>query len=548
MWERNQTRIRRLPALFILGLACLLSSNPLAAETVVTTSKIAAYDCNNPTMLVGYFDPQTSLEVRDYLPEAKMYKVIFRSPDGKEVSALCQPQSLGKAAPVSSEIQKYTENDSFPPVFQSILKLEPTLWSTDSSAFALKHSSYGFKWVSSLDRLNSRSADALFFMSLPVVESIARFKPTGKDEDSVTILDEMTLLLYSKGDVKIPINERTFQAMLAKVESELKTWIGSEGIDAAIQSADKDAKRKSWFKYPVRVDMDWSLTRNATEKTPMGPIKIPFRAEYLRLTISPYDGVQTASSLVRPNYQTSTPLSLKQKDLKTRVVTESDGVVHLDSIPMVDQGQKGYCVVASVERVMRYYGLDIDQNEMAKVANSTDRGTSPDAMYTALKKLGGRFSLAVKELKHFDVKSLLEEVKDYNGIAKREHERQLVLPPFGGINVFALYDSMNLKILRQVGEKNVTDRTKFTKDITSTIDRGAPLLWTVWLGLVDEIPALPQAKGGHMRLIIGYNLKDPKKPTLIYTDSWGAGHEFKQMPIDDAFLITHGLYSIMPSS
>jgi hypothetical protein len=37
---------------------------------------------------------------------------------------------------------------------------------------------------------------------------------------------------------------------------------------------------------------------------------------------------------------------------------------------MVDQGDKGYCVVASVERVMRYYGAAVDQHELAQVANS----------------------------------------------------------------------------------------------------------------------------------------------------------------------------------
>jgi hypothetical protein len=41
---------------------------------------------------------------------------------------------------------------------------------------------------------------------------------------------------------------------------------------------------------------------------------------------------------------------------------------------MVDQGEKGYCVVASVERVLRYYGGTVDQHELAQIANSDAAG------------------------------------------------------------------------------------------------------------------------------------------------------------------------------
>jgi hypothetical protein len=46
-----------------------------------------------------------------------------------------------------------------------------------------------------------------------------------------------------------------------------------------------------------------------------------------------------------------------------------------------------------------------------------------------------------------------------------------------------------------------------------------------------------------MRLIIGYNLKTSE---VIFTDSWGAGHEQKRMAMDDAWTITNGLSSIEP--
>ena len=47
-----------------------------------------------------------------------------------------------------------------------------------------------------------------------------------------------------------------------------------------------------------------------------------------------------------------------------------------------------------------------------------------------------------------------------------------------------------------------------------------------------------------MRLIIGYNDKEQK---LIFSDSWGAGHEFKRMKMSDAYKATKGVYSLRPT-
>ena len=55
---------------------------------------------------------------------------------------------------------------------------------------------------------------------------------------------------------------------------------------------------------------------------------------------------------------------------------------------MVDQGQKGYCVVATAARIFAYYGMDyVDQHELASLANtSADGGTNTAAMAENLKK------------------------------------------------------------------------------------------------------------------------------------------------------------------
>jgi hypothetical protein len=78
--------------------------------------------------------------------------------------------------------------------------------------------------------------------------------------------------------------------------------------------------------------------------------------------------------------------------------------------------------------------------------------------------------------------------------------------------------------------------------VQSHVDDGVPLLWSVMLGIVPEQKA-PQGFGGHMRLIIGYNSKSSE---ILYSDSWGPGHELKRMPAVDAWTITTGLNTIEP--
>jgi hypothetical protein len=102
---------------------------------------------------------------------------------------------------------------------------------------------------------------------------------------------------------------------------------------------------------------------------------------------------------------------------------------------------------------------------------------------------------------------------------------------------------MQPDLLKEVRTKNKADVGKFQRTVQSSVDQGEPLLWSVVLGFVPENPALPQTRGGHMRLIIGYNNKTQE---IMYTDSWGAGHELKRMVLADAWTITTGLTSIEP--
>ena len=132
-------------------------------------------------------------------------------------------------------------------------------------------------------------------------------------------------------------------------------------------------------------------------------------------------------------------------------------------------------------------------------------------------------------------------VNDYNKLAKKAGKKQIT---YGNdIDVSGIYSSMDSGLLKKTKcEKNKTGFKNFQSDIIKHVDMGIPLIWCVILGIVNE-KGLPQAEGGHMRIISGYN---KEKGEIIYSDSWGKGHENKKMPMDDAWTITTGLYSFDP--
>ena len=79
---------------------------------------------------------------------------------------------------------------------------------------------------------------------------------------------------------------------------------------------------------------------------------------------------------------------------------------------------------------------------------------------------------------------------------------------------------------------------------------------------MDFSPEQGGGRGGHLRLITGYgissdgqtNSRSRKKSSrqalsmILFSDTWGRGHEVKKMETADAWAITSGLYYIEPDN
>jgi len=412
-----------------------------------------------------------------------------------------------------------------------------SLWTLKQDDFMQAAKGFGYQWTSNAkDSARTtwraaaanateevKSADqALTIYKIPVVESVARF-----DGDK---LSQITFVLYARGDVGDWTEER-FDNFVRAAATALNA---ATGVKVVARGQDPTnavhALGYIWDTDKARYLLECSKTKALITRN------IPFRAEFVRLEVTPPEKkvslLASATNLERAKFSGLTHV---KRDM-------ASGDVWLGDVPMVDQGEKGYCVVAATERVMRYYGDQVDENELAQVANtSSTGGTSSEGMLDALKKLSARLKVRVREVEKFDIREILSLISEYNRTAK--HDGKKPLPDQGHmIDVTAMYQDMDTDVLREVRNKNKADLHRFQREVQEHVDQGIPLLWTVFLGKVPE-PGIPQNAGGHMRLIIGYN--NPKNE-ILYSDSWGAGHELKRMPAEDAWTMTTGAMSIEP--
>ncbi|MFV1994464.1 MAG: hypothetical protein ACC661_03420, partial [Verrucomicrobiales bacterium] len=97
------------------------------------------------------------------------------------------------------------------------------------------------------------------------------------------------------------------------------------------------------------------------------------RIEFLRLRLARRD----AKGAYAAAMQNRAGATVKLSDLPKNVVRDGDGNVYVKNVPMVDQGQKGYCVVASTQRLFEYYGIACDQHQLAQISGADpERGTN----------------------------------------------------------------------------------------------------------------------------------------------------------------------------
>ena len=185
------------------------------------------------------------------------------------------------------------------------------------------------------------------------------------------------------------------------------------------------------------------------------------REEYLLLELEAF-----TSSNATKVYDAAT----FKETILSHVEVDKKGNHYISTIPMISQGDKGYCAAATLARVLSYYGYQVDMHSMADLAKTSGKGgTSYKAILASMRRICSSTPFKMEEL-----------------------------------------DKRKIGLIHE------------------TLEQGIPIIWGV---------------PGHMRLLIGYH---PENAEMVYTDSWGAGHEFKTMTINDYINMSVGTWILQP--
>ena len=379
----------------------------------------------------------------------------------------------------------------------------------------------GFHWLSTGRRDARSNRRDLKLWSLPVGETVLRSR-----DDKLHSFD---ISIYNRGD-NGDISQERFKTLTEQWHALLveKTGLEGEKMDRTQKGSVVSADRWVWKCSGAFLVLTSSKSKASRGYTP----------EFLKLSLV---SVKYGKEIYEQR-SGLTRIMARRRDLVANRVSKPNGDIFVRGVPMVDQGRKGYCAVASAERVFRYYGLPVDQHAMAQIAESSaGGGTNPSTMIDALKKVAGRTKTRLLVHYELEERKIRSEIKAYNRLIKKtgkgkEFPDETVMP------YQHFLSNCHGPTLREIRARG-TAFDRFRKQIRDNINTGTPLLWALQVGVFPE-RGIPQQGGGHMRLVIGYNQKTDE---IIYTDSWGPGHEFKRMSAANAYTATMHLLTLKPS-
>ena len=392
-------------------------------------------------------------------------------------------------------------------------------WEITTAEFVQQNPKAGFRWLSAAHDAVQSNYKGLSLFGLPLNQAMLQFAQ-GK-------VSAISVLFYNRGDAgEMP--EDQFDALKARCEKAVSDF--TKAVPTARGPDPRNAVKAAGLVW--KTDLSQFLLESSVTKAGGNQ----FRAEFVRLTVTPPEKQQ---SLLEASQASSH--APEKFNGPAHVQKDPGGDVWIRDIPMVDQGKKGYCVVATAERVMRYYGIRVDEHELAQIADTSSvKGTSNEAMFDALKRLCNRLRVKTRSVLEFTNARLQTLIAEYNRAALKGKRAEGINPSFK--NLTELYQQMNGDLLREVLTKNPAEMDRIFRVFQHHIDSGIPVLWSVMIGINPQ-PKDPKGYGGHMRLIIGYNAQTRE---IIYSDSWGIGHEKKRIPLADAWTMTISANTIEP--
>jgi hypothetical protein len=414
-------------------------------------------------------------------------------------------------------------------------------WSLAPEAFLGEFQGLGFHFVDGKQTAMSNQKTLLKFLGQEVCEARVYF--------DASAVRRVELSVYNKGDAGAKDRE-SFESLAEETKRKVCEYTKDTGMTGKTTNdrANYFVKHHQWVKKSPAIQMEWAYV----EPHRSGGQSVPYGAEYIKVLLVP--GKAGGGGVTALGGGMSASRAKNARTIKENVTRGASGDVSIGNVPMVDQGQKGYCAAASSERVLRYYGLEVDQHQIAQLANTAaEGGTTLEGMAKAISKIGRQFQLDKKDLISPDTDVSFEKsdhvklIEQYNAVAKKRKASLIDWETYTQnhtVDLPAIWRAMDPAIVLAARSGQKQAMGQFSKNVKTYADQGVPLLWSCLVGMYPEEPPLGQEGAfGHVRLIIGYN---DKTGEILYSDSWGPSHALKRLPLDKAWAMTKGLIVLKP--
>ena len=233
------------------------------------------------------------------------------------------------------------------------------------------------------------------------------------------------------------------------------------------------------------------------------------RDEYLALRIVP------PSELDDPARAERVPARELRARLAAQVERRGNGDTVIRDIPMVDQGPKGFCVPATMERMLRHLGIPADMYLLAMAANTDPGGgTRVSDVLAAVGRTARRHGRRVATI---------------SGRPQTSNVREWIesgIPVLWAINTSSGIDDL------------INERTRERAQVSD---------WTAWKQSLKSArrAARQLAKSGdegHVCLITGFNEETGE---IALSDSWGPGYEERWITEEEAAAISQGAMAVV---
>lgn len=229
------------------------------------------------------------------------------------------------------------------------------------------------------------------------------------------------------------------------------------------------------------------------------------RGAYVALRITPAAAAGAAAAAAEPGSRAEF-----RAELRRRVVKRENGDVVIGGMPMVDQGEKGFCVPATLDRVLRYLGVPSDMYLLA-VACGTQAGggTKMDDVVAGLRR------------------HLKDNRRDLETAGGGVQPRAVAKWIDDGIPVLWLMrvnPEFDAELTARAAQRRDTADPKAWKEVLKAARKQ-------WRRIETGRDA------GHLCLIVGYNEATDE---LAISDSWGPEFAERWLAADEAKEITAG--------